>query len=278
MEQTPTVAPIRNLYQRMAAIMAEVEKVEKTGKNEHFRYNFIEQSMVMAAFRPKMAEHGVILLPEILEAATSSDGKNSFKTIDMRFTLINADDPTDRISAIWKGEGQDNMDKGVSKAATSAQKTFLMKLFLVSDRDDPDGDDTEPAPPRQAAKPQAAKPAVAKPTQPSAQPATQPAAQGAPQQVPTLAQWKTWSKADQEAALKEKSAITTLCNMLGHPVPDGWDAIAKLGPQYHLPVRDSKDVTLEYLGVLRVKMENAYKGAAPAPLLEAPAESEKYPF
>ena len=42
---------------------------------------------------------------------------------------------------MWTGESLDTQDKGITKAATSAEKYFLMKTFVISTgdaKDDPD--------------------------------------------------------------------------------------------------------------------------------------------
>lgn len=137
----------RNLFQKLNAIMAEVGKIEKTGRNQSQNYNFIEQSVVMAKLRPMFAEAGVVVIPsitrttyrEIVSAKTGS--VTTVAQCDMAFTLINADDPTDRMDNIaWSAEGGDTGDKAVNKAGTSGEKYFLMKLLMLSEKDDPDAE------------------------------------------------------------------------------------------------------------------------------------------
>jgi hypothetical protein len=142
-EQDTQAEKPRNLFQRLAAVQAELEAVPKTGRNTAFNYAYIEQGMVMAVLRPKMAAHGVILVPRIVGseqsvANTQRGGQLFTERVRMEFTLVNADDPADTLTVSWLAEGQDSTDKAINKALVAGQKYFLMKLFLISDADDPD--------------------------------------------------------------------------------------------------------------------------------------------
>jgi hypothetical protein len=58
----------------------------------------------------------------------------------MVMTWINADDPKEIIECIWYAQGVDIAgEKGVGKALTYAEKTFMLKFFNIpTDKDDPD--------------------------------------------------------------------------------------------------------------------------------------------
>ena len=62
----------------------------------------------------------------------------------MEFKIIDADDPSSTIEALWLGEGTDYGDKGINKAETSGTKYFLMRLFNVTEKDEQDADATSP--------------------------------------------------------------------------------------------------------------------------------------
>lgn len=150
----------KNLYQRLLAITEEIGKIEKTGTNSSQGYKFIEQSMVVAEVRVQLAKHGVMIIPETVERTIDRYTKmvpDKYKpndpakeqatihaNVESRYTLVNADDPTDRIVCVWDaGEALDTSDKATNKATTASHKYFLMKLFNISDKDDPDQDSPE---------------------------------------------------------------------------------------------------------------------------------------
>lgn len=143
------MAETKNLYQKLLSITEEIGKIGKTGRNTTQGYSFIEQAQVVAEVRVQLAKHGVMIIPETvgrtLTQVTSSKGTPMTQaSVVSRYTLVNADDPTDRMVCEWDaGEALDTSDKATNKAVTASDKYFKMKLFNISDKDDPDQDSPE---------------------------------------------------------------------------------------------------------------------------------------
>jgi hypothetical protein len=145
----------KNLYQRILAVMDEVGTIEKTGTNTTQNYKFIEQGVVVASLRPLLVKHGIVILPEtnsntLDRYTTEKTDKYGTKqtttvhaNISSKYHLINADDPNDSKTVDWAGEALDYSDKATNKAMTASNKTFLMKLFNISDKEDPDQETIE---------------------------------------------------------------------------------------------------------------------------------------
>ncbi len=142
------MAETKNLYQRLAAVYDDVEAIRKTGRNREQGYDFIEQAVIAGTIRQLLARHGLVLKTEIegWDSSTieSKSGMKGEKIImRLRFTLINIDTPTEReVYEGWPGEGTDYGDKAFNKASTIGQKYFLIRQFLISDKD-PDEESTE---------------------------------------------------------------------------------------------------------------------------------------
>lgn len=142
--QEEPAAPIsvsRNIHQRLLAVIGEIGTLPKTGKSGGgLNYNFFEYAELMARLSPLLVRHGILCVPSLtaVEYATTPSGKQQDARIAMEFTLVNVDDPTDRIVTPWMGQGADSGDKSISKAGTSAVKYFWMKMLLISDKEDPD--------------------------------------------------------------------------------------------------------------------------------------------
>jgi hypothetical protein len=136
----------KNLYQKLLAITEEIGKIEKTGKNTQQGYAFIEQAMVASTLRPLLHKYGVMIMPETVsrtveryQTAKGTDAVHA--NVVSRYTVINADDPNEKMVCEWDaGEAVDYSDKATNKATTASNKTFLMKLFNISDKDDADAD------------------------------------------------------------------------------------------------------------------------------------------
>jgi hypothetical protein len=134
-----------NIYQRMNKVMMEIDKVEKTGRNDTQNYKFIEQGAVVAIIREKLDYWGVRIKQSMVGHTVVNkkdrSGKDSFKIVtEFEFSVINVDKPDDSYTAKWFAEGDDSLDKGTNKAATAAEKYFLMKELKITDQNDPDAE------------------------------------------------------------------------------------------------------------------------------------------
>lgn len=144
----------QNLYEKLLLITEEIGKIDKTGRNTQQGYGFIEAAQVSAEVRVQLVKHGVMIMPETIsrkieryttmkpgykESDPPKESSTYHVNVVSRYTLINADDPADRIVLEWDGgEALDMSDKATNKAITASNKYFLMKLFNISDKEDPD--------------------------------------------------------------------------------------------------------------------------------------------
>lgn len=133
-----------NLYQKLLKITEEIGKIDKTGTNTQQSYKFIEQAVVVAEVRVQLAKWGVVIREEVLDRTvdrfTTKSGANAVHVmLNSRFTVINADNPDENFTDLWSaGEALDYSDKASNKATTASEKYYLMKLFKISDQNDPD--------------------------------------------------------------------------------------------------------------------------------------------
>lgn len=131
------------LFAKLARVMGKLERLPKSGYNNHFKYDFVTDGDVSDAVRAALASENVAFFASMVRA--QADGK---KTIaDFVYTF--ADGETGAIwSCNWTGEAIDSQDKGTAKAATSALKYFLLKNFVLSAGDQADDTDTDAAQPK----------------------------------------------------------------------------------------------------------------------------------
>lgn len=142
-----------NIYQRMAAITAELQTVGKNmtvgfGKNQ---YKAVSERDILDAVKPIEAKYGVYSYPasrrvlesNILESESTYDGATTKKTtfmtrIETVYRFVNVDKPDEFIETTTFAEGIDPQDKGSGKAMTYADKYALMKGYKISTGEDPD--------------------------------------------------------------------------------------------------------------------------------------------
>ena len=135
-----------NLYEKLMAIQKDVDAIIKDGKNQSDKYDFASNENVLDRFRPLLNQHNLLLIPR-MESAALHEGQTRSGTAryltEIYFTMIWRDvESGEELAVPWYAQGVDLAgEKGVGKAATYAEKTFLLKFFHVpTNKDDPDND------------------------------------------------------------------------------------------------------------------------------------------
>ena len=130
-----------NLTQKLCQVMATVDRIPKTGRNDFHGYNYAEEAVIVEAIRQELASRNVMLYPSLQQTgAITVEG--GITTVMMTYTFVDGDSGETMESA-WAGQGQDSGDKGLYKAYTGAQKYFLLKTFLMPTGDEKGADDPE---------------------------------------------------------------------------------------------------------------------------------------
>lgn len=164
MGQAPAVPEAGGLYKKLAAVMAEVGRVPKSGRNQFHKYDYVTEADLVDAVRDKLASRNVAMIPSVVDVGertiTTDRGKEStVTTVRMAFTFCDGD-TGETFRAEWAGSGDDAGDKGIYKAYTGGLKYFLMKTFLIATGDDPENDSRQTSrPQRRAQAPAAPRPA-----------------------------------------------------------------------------------------------------------------------
>ena len=144
----------KNIYQRMAAITADLRTVAKNltvptgGKNS---YKAVSERDILDAVKPLEEKHGIYSYPisrtvlesNLLESESTYNGQTKKTTtfmtrIETVYRFVNVDNPLEYIDTVTFAEGIDSQDKGSGKAMTYADKYALMKAYKISTGDDPD--------------------------------------------------------------------------------------------------------------------------------------------
>lgn len=148
-----------NLYEKMAAITAELQTVAKNldvKVNNSSSYKAVSERDILDAVKPLEEKYGIYSYPcdrEILESAVleseaTYNGKTTSKStfftrMKTTYMFVNTENPEERITTITFSEGIDTQDKGSGKAMTYADKYALMKSYKISTGDDPDQEPSE---------------------------------------------------------------------------------------------------------------------------------------
>lgn len=138
-----------NIHQRLLGVMEAVSYVlkEGTAPREIGGFPYVRHDDVVAAIRPHLIQHGVLLLPSVVEhqmemlegkkdSQTGEAKKFFFTTIHMQMNLVNVDNPEDKVIVHSYGYGMDRQDKGIGKAITTATKSAILKAFCLETGED----------------------------------------------------------------------------------------------------------------------------------------------
>lgn len=137
-----------NIYQRMNAVMADVDYIQKE-KVVDGKYTCVTHDQVTAKLHPYMVTHGICVTCSVNSYKNESvetqkkDGTiiaNTRTEVDLKVRFINIDDPSDFIEVNAIGFGFDPSDKGAGKATSYAFKYAILKNFMLETGDDPDLD------------------------------------------------------------------------------------------------------------------------------------------
>lgn len=139
-----------NIYQRLNAVMKEVEYIQKGERTVNGSYRFVSHDQVTAKLHKPFVNAGIVVIPSVVEMI--QDGNRTSVKLEVAF--INMDDPIDRVVSTHYGHGIDGGgtkadgkvipvgDKGIGKAVSYAFKYALLKTLMLETGDDPDNDAT----------------------------------------------------------------------------------------------------------------------------------------
>ena len=126
----------RTIFKALSAVQSDLSKVgiAKNQKNSHQNYKFRGIDDVLNTLAPIIAEHGVLIIPNVLSkdiktTATKNGGVASYVILEVGFVLY--DSEGDSICHTAYGEALDTSDKAVNKAMTAAYKYFLFQAFCI---------------------------------------------------------------------------------------------------------------------------------------------------
>ena len=135
---------MQNLAAKFIQVMQECSHIAKSGTNSYHGYKYATSSDVMQKVNAAFTKYGIasFVSPSLIslqEVKTAKGNIDHFATVEVEIKLVDKDSGEE---AILKGlgNGQDNGDKAVAKALTSAMKYAYMMSLAISTGDDPEAD------------------------------------------------------------------------------------------------------------------------------------------
>lgn len=127
--------PKLNLYQKIHAVMQDVEYLQKDDaiKFGNTSYKAISEEKVTSTVRESLLKNGLVIMP--VEQHHSREG--TLSTVDTKYKIVDIDTGNYEI-IVSSGTGADTQDKGVGKAMTYSYKYLLLRTFAIPTGEDPD--------------------------------------------------------------------------------------------------------------------------------------------
>lgn len=124
------------LHEKMAEIMKEVQYLAKDDNVEFgkTKYRALSEEKVTSIMRAQMVKHGLVVYP--IDQKWERIGQISH--VDVKYRIVNVEDPDDYIEVVSCGDGADTQDKGAGKAMTYAYKYMWLRTFGIPTGEDPD--------------------------------------------------------------------------------------------------------------------------------------------
>ena len=139
------------IYQAIIGVMSDIGVIGKEKKNaqQGFKYRGVDD--VMNALQPVMVQHGLFVVPEIIdqkreERQTNRGGNLIYSVCTVRDTFYAKDGSS--VQCVVVGEGMDSGDKATNKAMSIAFKYACFQVFCIPTEEmkDPDAEVHEVTP------------------------------------------------------------------------------------------------------------------------------------
>lgn len=134
------------VYAAIAAVMGALAKrgISKDETNTFDKYKFRGIDAVYNALAPLLAEHGLLILPRVLERhseerVSQKGGAVFYVTVAVEFDFVSVEDGSMHTVRAY-GEAMDRGDKGTNKAMTAAYKYACFEAFCIPTEGSDDAD------------------------------------------------------------------------------------------------------------------------------------------
>ena len=125
-----------NIYEKIAAIMQDVQYLAKDDhvKFRQTSYKALSEEKVTSIMRAELMKYKLVVFP--VEQSASRSGNISH--VDVKYRMVNVENPEEYIEIASAGDGADTQDKGSGKAMTYAFKYMWLRTFALPTGEDPD--------------------------------------------------------------------------------------------------------------------------------------------
>lgn len=136
------------VFAALVAAQDEMRGIEKTGRNDHQKYDYAKLEDYVRAARPILAKHGLAIsksvigvTPLYVKAIKTDKGEKTDTRVVVRLAIRVVHKSGQWIESYSVGEGGDMADKATYKAITGARKYGIAAALNLATTDDPEADE-----------------------------------------------------------------------------------------------------------------------------------------
>lgn len=141
----------KNIYQRVNAVMKEVEYVQKDATiSGAGSYKAVTHDNVTAVLRPQLVNNGIVVVVSQVKGKiaqlrdTNAGIKQHLYVGTYEISFVSVDNAEDRITVIQQAHANDSGDKAPGKAESYAVKYAMLKTFSLETGENEEGRYSEP--------------------------------------------------------------------------------------------------------------------------------------
>lgn len=135
---------VDQIFAALVSAQDEMRGIEKTGRNDHQKYDYAKLEDYVRASRPILAKHGLAITNSLCGFRTlpirSNNGKTETRVV-VRLALRIVHKSGQWLEAYSMGEGGDYSDKATYKAITGSRKYGIAAALNLATTDDPEADE-----------------------------------------------------------------------------------------------------------------------------------------
>jgi hypothetical protein len=120
----------KNIYQKLLEVRKQVQYLKKEASG--FKYQYVKESQVLSAIRPKMDELGLILELDMMKP--ESIGENMIN-VGFNFVWINCDNPEEKIAKTMYLQCVQGDPKLIGGLLSYVNRYYLTKTFQIATDD-----------------------------------------------------------------------------------------------------------------------------------------------
>lgn len=124
------------IYEKLHAVMQNVKYLEKDDQVRYNTTNYkaLSEEKVTSIMREQFIQQRLVVFPVEMQASRSGQ----ISHVDVKYRIVNVDDPTDYIEVVSCGDGADSQDKVAGKAMTYSFKYMWLRTLAIPTGEDPD--------------------------------------------------------------------------------------------------------------------------------------------